>query len=282
MIIDFHTHTFPKSISSKAVESLSIKGHTRYFSDGSREDLAIKMKQAGIDYSVNLPVMTRAGQVSQVNDSLIRQKEELLKKGIISFGGLHPEFEDYKAEIRKLKNAGIKGVKFHPAFQGGHINDISYKRMIDAISEAGLITIVHSGLDVGKLDENCASVPELLDLIEDVKPEKLVLAHMGGWQAFDEVEKYLAGAPIWLDTSYSLGAVYARPGQEERMPYKYNLSQEAFLKLVRRHGADRVLFASDSPWADQKAYVDFVKGTLLEEEELEKVLGGNAALLLFS
>ena len=36
----------------------------------------------------------------------------------------------------------------------------------------------------------------------DVKPEKLVLAHMGGLNFWDDVEKYLVGENVYFDTAY--------------------------------------------------------------------------------
>lgn len=280
MIIDFHTHTFPKSISLKALESLSINGHVKYFTDGTVEKLEAGMKEYGVDYSVNLPVMTKESQVSSVNDNLIRQKDELFEKGIITFGGLHPLFENYRDEIKKLAAAGIKGIKLHPAFQGMQINDIAYKRVIAAISEAGMVTITHCGLDVGFMDHNYATVKELIDLIDDVKPEKLVLAHMGGWQAWDEVCSDLAGAKVWLDTAYSLGPVNPRPGDEEKMLLKYNLDEAGFTKIVRKHGAENIVFATDSPWAMQGEYISFVNNTELTDEEKNCIFSKNAMKLL--
>ena len=280
MIIDFHAHTFPPKISLKALESLSKNGHVKYTADGTVDSLIEMMSHSGVKYSVNLPVMTRADQVSQVNDSLLRTKDKLFSMGIVTFGGLHPAFEDYKQEIRRLKEAGIKGIKLHPAFQGVHINDIAYKRIIAEISAQGMIAITHSGLDVGFLNENYATVPELLDLIDDVHPEKLVLAHMGGWQAWDEVQRDLAGAPVWLDTAFSLGPVQIRPGDEDVMLYHSNMSRQNFVSLVRKHGADKVLFATDSPWERQEDYLAFIKGCDLSEKEKQLVLGENAAALL--
>lgn len=262
------------------IETLSRTGHIRYYTDASCEDLIGSMKRAGIDYAVNLPVMTRADQVVRVNDDLIRKREQMLQSGIITFGGLHPAFDDYWAELRRLKEHGIRGVKLHPAFQGTDISDISYKRLIGAISDAGLICLLHCGKDAGFQDHDYASVPQLLELIRDVQPEKLVLAHMGGWQNWDDVERDLAGAPVWMDTAYCFGAVSYREGEENLLPYRENLSRERFTKLVRQHGTDRVLFATDCPWSDQKAYVDFMESTDLHAEEKEKIFAANAMKLL--
>ena len=280
MIIDFHTHIFPRSISLKTMEYLSGNGHIKYFTDGTPEALAVMMRRNGVSYAVNMPVMTKPEQVTRVNDSLIEQREKLLKDGIITFGGLHPAFGDYRAEIKKLKNAGLKGVKLHPAFQGVHINDLAYKRIIGAVSEAGLITLIHSGWDIGFMDRNYASVPELLDVIEDVRPEKLVLAHMGNCHAWDEAEEYLAGAPVWLDTSFSLGRLHPRAGDEALIPFRENLTSEGFARLVRKHGADRVLFATDCPWSDQRDYIEFLNQTELSEKEKSRIFSENALSLL--
>lgn len=279
-IIDFHTHTFPRNISLKALESLSNTGHVRYFTEGSVEALAESMEKNNIDCSVNLPVMTRLDQVVQINDNMIKNNEQMLDNGIVTFGGLHPKYDDYKAEIKRLKNAGIKGIKLHPAFQGVHINNVLYKNILDAISNEGMISIIHCGIDISFLDENYASVPELIEVIDEVGPEKMVLAHLGGWQAWQEVERDLAGAPVFLDTAYAFGPVYPREGQENIMQFKMNLDNDSFTKLARKHGTDKVLFATDSPWADQGEYVKFLKNCDLNDKEKDNILGLNAKKLL--
>jgi len=51
---------------------------------------------------------------------------------------------------------------------------------------------------------NCdeASVERLANMIKEVPPHKLVLAHMGGWSMYDEVCDQLIGTPnVWLDTA---------------------------------------------------------------------------------
>jgi len=280
MIIDFHTHTFPASISARVIEGLSNTGHVCYFTDATSESLSGSMKEAGIDLSVNLPVMTRADQVSSIHNGLFRRLEELGENGILTFGGLHPEFENYREEIRRLKAYGIKGVKLHSPFQGVSIHDPKNKRIISALSEEGMITIIHAGWDVSFLDFDYASVRAILEVIEDVRPEKLVLGHMGGWQEWDDVEKYLAGAPVWFDTAYSFGPVIRKKGQEELMPYTQNLTQDGFVRLARKHGTEKILFGSDSPWAKQEDYLQFLLSCDFTEEEKKQIAGENAAALL--
>ena len=47
-----------------------------------------------------------------------------------------------------------------------------------------------------------------------------------------------------------------------------------------RHGADRVLFASDSPWDSQKDYVAILKSFRLGEEAEEMLFHRNAESIL--
>ena len=78
MIIDFHTHTFPKKISSQVVDKLSEVSCTVHFTDGSQDGLKASMKQAGIDYSLVLPVATSPGPVEKINSGIIESMETLL------------------------------------------------------------------------------------------------------------------------------------------------------------------------------------------------------------
>ena len=117
MIIDFHTHTFPESISEKVMDKLGRLSGIEPGTNGAVSGLAASMKEAGIDYSVNLPVMTSVKQAVSVNEKLIRNREELEKEGILTFGGLHPDMENYREELRKLAEAGVPGIKLHPDFQ---------------------------------------------------------------------------------------------------------------------------------------------------------------------
>ena len=87
---------------------------------------------------------------------------------------------------------------------------------------------------------------------------------MGGTFLWDEVEEYLVGEQIYLDT----GAVLDL------------MSQEQFLRIVKNHGADKILFASDAPWGNQGKYVRILQRMPLDEEEKEKIFSKNARKLL--
>ena len=280
MIIDFHTHTFPEKISAKTVQKLAGISHTMPFTNGSVPELISSMAEAKVDYSVNLPVMTSAEQVEKVNSSLTEQREQLLTQGIITFGGMHPDYENYKEELRLLKQTGIPGIKLHPAYQNVDFDDIRMMRIIDYASELGLIILTHAGIDIGLYHHNYCSVGHILKVVDQIHPTKLVLAHMGGWGCWEDVERDLAGAPVFLDTAFAIGPITPNPEQNDKPYLETNLSNEDFVRICRKHGIDKILFATDSPWQEQRDYIERVRQTGLTSSEQEAVLGENARKLL--
>lgn len=280
MIIDFHTHTFPSKISKKVVDNLALVSRTVHFTNGSMEDLIDSMQKAGIDYSVNLPVMTSPDQVEKINSSLIETKEQLQAHGILTFGGMHPEYANYKTELQRLKASGIAGIKLHPTYQHVDLTDPKLMRIIDAASEIGLAAIIHAGWDIGIYDHDYASVAHILKILEEVKPEKFILAHFGGWLNWKEVESDLAGANVWFDTAFTLGEVTPNPLCTEPPFSTDNLEIDDFLRIARKHGTDKVLFATDSPWMDQSAYVKMFSEMSLTDMEREQIMHANAEKLL--
>ena len=58
------------------------------------------------------------------------------------------------------------------------------------------------------------------------------------------------------------------------------MSKEQMTRMIKKHGADKVLFATDSPWTGQKESLELFKTMELAEQEKELVLWENACGLL--
>lgn len=278
MIIDFHTHTFPDAMAEKTINLLKSKSMTVPSSDGTNSDLSQKAKTAGISLSVVLPVITNPLSVSKINAFAAKVNEDTKTSGIFSFGGMHPDCEDPSTAIREIKNLGLKGFKIHPAYQKTQINDIKYKRILSLAEENRLITVTHSGLDIG-VDGDWCSPEKTAELIDEVRPEKLVLAHMGGWEQWEKVKTFLCGKKVFFDTSFCC-VTFSYDDAAQETVKKPVLSPETFTEIINLHGADKILFGTDSPWADQKTQVDFINGLALTEEQKSKIFYLNAKKLL--
>lgn len=280
MIIDFHTHTFPAKIADRVLFELQHKSRSKPFTDATNDGLRRSMDKAGIDLSILLPVMTNTGQVSKLNDAAARTNEHWRETGLLSFGGMHPDTSDYRAELARVHAMGIPGIKLHPAYQGADFDDIRYLRIIDRAAELGLIVLTHAGWDIGIPGHNYCSTAHVRHVMREVAPDKLVLAHMGGWWDWETVSTELAGLPLYFDTAFSTGDIFPAPGTQRTPEESHNMNREQFTRLVHRLGTQRILFATDCPWSDQTESLQFVRDCGFSESELSAILGGNAQTLL--
>lgn len=268
MIIDFHTHIFPEKVAQKALPKLSSVIHLEPATDGTVQGLLSSMREAGIDISVVLPTVTAPHQFDSILKFACYVNEyDYGEKGprLISLGGIHPGSEHYREELQLLKDYGFAGFKIHPDYQLTCFNDIRYKRILDRAAELELCCVTHTGYDPYSPDKIHCTPEMVLEVIREVCPYRLVLAHMGCNENYDASEAMLMGQPVYLDMSYSL--LHMDPGQLTRM--------------IRAHGTRRILFGSDSPWTSQKKDVaQFRALDEFTEEEQEQMLSGNAAKLL--
>lgn len=259
-MIDFHTHIFPEKIADKTLQFLSARCKTVPFTNGTANGLLESSDTAGIELSIALPVVTKPSQFQSINDFAMQFREEPL----LSFGGIHPDSGDYKAELRELKSRGFIGIKLHPDYQETFFDDIRYKRIVSYASELGFIISVHAGFDPGYPD--CVHCTPLMaaNVLQEVQPEKMVLAHMGGFLRWDEVEEYIVGKDVYLDTAVVFGQI----------------PDEQFIRICRNHGTDKILFATDSPWSGQKESVEYFRGMDMTSDEKERIFTENARKLL--
>ena len=280
-IFDFHTHTFPDHIAAAAVEKLQSASHTRPFTDGTVNGLRASMEAAGIAASLSLPVATHPRQVIHVNDAAIRLNQSGGETGVYSFGSMHPEFPEPEAELKRLADAGIRGIKLHPIYQGVDFDDPRSLRVLEAAGRLGLIVLIHAGWDVGYPGAAHAAPRKILNAVRAVGPFTLVLAHMGGWRCWEEAEQLLPDTGAYIDTSFSLGSMTPNDDGYYKTPESLALLGEAqFLRLVSAFGADRVLFGTDCPWGDQAREVRRFLTLPLKAEDQQRILWGNAARLL--
>ena len=278
MIIDFHTHTFPDAFAAKTVAALSRVSRTKPFTDGTAAALRASMERAGVDHSVLLPVATKAAQVAGINNAAAELNSK--GEGLISFGGIHPDFPDWSAELDRMVQLGLKGVKIHPVYQKAEQDDIRYLRILERAGELGLIVVTHTGIDIGYPDETQCSPEKLRSAIRQVGPVKIVAAHMGGWKQWDEALEQLADTDVFVDTSFSIGIMEPIPDSGYSSEELQLLTGEQFAAMVRAYGVHRVLFGTDSPWSGQQESLAWLRTAPLTATERTAILGENAQKLL--
>ncbi len=277
MIIDIHTHTFPDKIAADALAAMQSKCRIHAFTDATMNGLLRSTRNSGIDLSVVQPVATNPNKVSSINDlSITLSKQE----NLLYFGCIHPDMPDWEAEMNRIAAAGIKGIKIHPFFQDTNIVDIRYLRILEKAGQLGLIVLTHAGDDIGFPGQVRCSPSMILSALQQVGPVQMILAHMGGWRNWREVLSLLVDTSVYLDTAFSLGKItplHDGDYQPHQLPL---LDDQSFCEIVRAFGAHRILFGTDSPWADQAKTLDHFCSLPLSEGEKQAILGENARKLL--
>lgn len=266
MIIDFHTHAFPDKIAQRAIASLEenvrrtagIACQAAY--RGTTKELQSLMQKEGVTISVVLPIATTEKQAPSIN----RFAAEINGQGgLISFGSVHPLQADWEETLAGIKAAGLAGIKLHPEYQGVYIDAPESVQILQKCAELDLIVVMHAGKDIGMPPVH--GLPkQIRNALEQAPGVKLVAAHMGGWQVWDEVEEYLVGQDLYLDTSFSITQM--PPAQAKR--------------IIEKHGADRILFGTDSPWETAHDTLAALDKVGLSREDLEKIRYKNAVKLL--
>lgn len=277
-IIDFHTHTFPDAIAEKTIQVLSGKSRTTPFLSSKAADLAEDGKKNGIDLSVVLPVVTNPLKTRKINDASALINETTAQTGLFSFGGMHPDTPDPKEEIKHIAELGLKGFKVHPAYQQVKLNDIRFKRMAGYAEEYGLVMLTHGGLDIG-IEGDWSSPAMCKELLKEVKPTKFVMAHLGGWNQWDDVEELLCGENVYLDTAFAYGQ-YAYQADVAEKDKVSALEGERLCRIIRLHGADKIVFGTDSPWANRPEQVELYKDLPLTDREKDQIFHLTAEKLL--
>ncbi len=262
MIIDFHTHIFPEELATKAKETLLKNINYRYepVTDLTKKGLITRMDQWGIDISVVQTIITKKTQLEKTN----RWAQSISDDRIIAFGGIFPHTEDYKKDIDFVCSLGFKGIKFHVEYQNFNVDDPKVLKIYDYALSKDLIILHHAGEDHGMPPPYKSNPEKFAYIANQMKGGIMIAAHLGGHNMWDDVEKYLVGRNIYLDTS---------------MGFEY-FSIDQFLRILKAHGSDKILFASDSPWSNAKNEIDTINNLPIKRENKNMILGENAKRIL--
>ena len=265
MYIDFHTHAFTDSIAEKAVAKLEQTVIDAGFKEravtrGAVSQLLEKMDEWGVDRSVILPIATKPSQQTSINN----WAAEVMCERLYCFGTVHPDAEDALTELERIKSLGLKGIKLHPDYQNFFANEERLFPIYSKCAELKLPVIFHAGFDV--LSPDCIHcTPQMsAEVIEKFPDLTVILAHLGGNELWDDVEKYLVGKKVYLDTAFVDG----------------HISDDQLLRIIRSHGAEKILLASDCPWHPASAEIGMIKRLPISNEEKELIFCKNALRLL--
>lgn len=268
MLIDFHAHVFPDSVAGKAIASLKKGLYEKQgkdypaltYADGTVNGLLNSMEENNVNLSIAMPVVTSAKQTDSIN----RFAQSITGNKIISFAGIFPLSDDWEIKMEEIKKNGFMGIKLHSEFQQLYLDSVRAVDILRKARDLGLIVMLHAGEDPGVICPDYSSPRRIAEALAEVSGVKLIAAHMGGWGAWDEVEKYLVGKDVYFDISMVSGFLPA----------------EQCKRIIKNHGSGKILFGTDSPWQKPSDVVEYLESMNLSADEFADITYKNALKLL--
>ncbi len=218
------------------------------------------MNANGVDMVVAFPKANPHTDYRVENERIIASMKEHPTR-IVAFARINPYFgAKAVADIREYAAMGVRGIKLHPIrdFSGNRLNDPELMfPLIEAIQEANLLVLVHSGEWW-----NCS--PALIaDLARNFPRTNFVMAHSAGFGGHQEAIAVARHQDnLYVDTAS-------------------NGYPDITSNVVRELGPERVLYGSDHPTLPFGFELGkIVKYAHLNSEQLDLILGRNLARLL--
>lgn len=258
-IIDIHTHAWPQKISQKARQNLEALFKVNMVSDPTVDTLLKYMDKNSIDTSVVCSVATRPEQVAPINDWAASIRSERIRV----FCSFHPDDKNWRNELKRIKDKG-DGIKLQPEFQGFYVDEERMFPIYEEIESLNIPVLFHCGHELsGTMLVH--SSPERIKRLKLKFPTlKIIAAHFGGFKLWEDVERFLLGSDIYMDTSYF---------------FRY-LDPETVKRFLKSHPKDRLLFGTDFPLIDQSEDIGYLERLDIPLELKERIFYKNAQELL--
>ena len=261
-VIDFHAHAFPDAVAANAVPALEKLGDIKAVLDGTLGALRQSMDKADVERTVVASIATRPDHF----DNIFAWSKSIADDRIVPFPSVHPEHPDVIEQIHRIADAGFRGVKMHPQYQNFVMTADIMTPIYRVLEETQLLLLLHTGFDPAYPRDRVADPQKTLQVHQEFPKLRLITSHFFAWDDWEEADKYLLGKPIYTDLSWSIGF----------MP------PEIARKRILAHPKEYLLFGTDSPWADQKESIDFIRSLDLGVDYEEHLFYENAQHLLQS
>lgn len=262
-IIDFHTHAFPDHLAARTMQKLAEISGTSPCTDGTAQALNRYLQKNQFEAGVLMQIANRPGQYKTVNDWAASVHQQF--PSILAFGSIHPDDgNEGIQELARFSELGLKGVKFHPDYQNFFVDETRMFPIYEACGKLQLPILFHAGWDPLSPDLVHATPERLASIVRQFPDTTFIAAHLAGMKDIADTITHLVGLPCYLDLS--MACTYLPPHQ--------------ILNVIRAHGAERILFATDCPWGDPQHNVSTLESLPLEPSEFEQIFWKNAAHLL--
>ena len=276
MIIDFHTHLFPKAIRDSRANYFQDPGF-RLLYDHSKAPMAgvdallDSMNAHGVNRSVVFGFPWQDSKILSMHNDYIIETVRKYPDRLTGFCCLNPLHPDAVNEARRCLNAGLSGIGELAFYDSGLDAPVltSLAPLMELCRLRNLPVLIHTNEPVGRHYPGKApmTLAQIYSLIKRFADNTIILAHWGGGLLFyhllkNEVKSALKN--VYFDTAAS--------------PYLYESAIFSAAAFVA--GSEKILFGSDFPLIGPEKYLSQIQQSGLSSMDQARILGLNAARLL--
>ncbi len=277
MIIDFHTHIFPKALRNNREKYFQSETAFKllYSSPGSHlvgaKELIASMDKQNIDISVVFGFPWRHDKTFKMHNDFIMESIARYPQRLIGFCCIDPFNKNAVKESLRCLEGGLSGIGELAFYQSG-IDKKTLSRLepfMEICLDKDLPILIHTNEPVGHhyAGKTPITMYQIYSLLKRFPKNKIVLAHWGGGIFFFNLLK--------KDVKESLENVYFDTAAS---PFLYD--PDVYQIALQIVGPNKILFGSDFPLIKPSKYFKEFKEARLPKKIIEHFIGENAAKLL--
>ena len=277
MIIDFHTHIFPKTIrndrqklfpSEPAFELLYRSATSKLI---SASELLNAMDESEVDKAVIFGFPWKNIETFKMHNDYIMEIVQKFPDRFIGLCCFEPSGEHAITETERCLAGGLSGVG-ELAFYDSGLNEHALNLLapiMDVCAARNLPVLIHTNEPIGHQypGKTSNTLAQIYRLVKRFNENKIVLAHWGGGLFFFSLMK--------KEVKDSLKNVYF---DTAATPFLYE--PEVYQIAAKLVGDHKILFGSDYPLLPPARYFDELNKTDLTKEQIKKICGENSKQLL--
>ena len=277
MIIDFHTHIFPKTIRQNREKYFTNEPSFEllYCSPKSKmvgaKTIVEVMEEQGIDKSVVFGFPWKNPELLREHNDYILNAVARYPDRLVGLCCVDPFYQDAVKEVSRCIEGGLSGVG-ELAFYQSELDEVTLNQLspiMDICRRRDLPVLIHTNEPVGHIypGKTPNTLRQIYDLIKRFQGNRIILAHWGGGIFFfyllkREVKDLFQNVAV--DTAAS--------------PFLYD-------PVIYKHAADilgseKILFGSDFPLLNPSRYFEEMAQAGLSKNDIESICGLNAEKLL--
>lgn len=281
MIIDFHTHIFPKEIrknrekyfqSEPAFELLYGRTGSKLAGVG---ELIDSMDSRDVDRSVIFGFPWKNSDTFKKHNDYIIKSTERYPGRLTGFCCIDIFSREAIPEVMRCLESGLSGVGELALYESSHesgIDEESINRLepvMEICLDKNLPVLIHTNEPIGHQypGKTPNTFRQIYRLITKFPENKIVLAHWGGGIFFFSLLK--------KEVKESFNNVYFDTAAS---PFLYDA--KIYKVAINILGQDRIIFGSDFPLLGPEKYFKELEQAGLSKEEIDAICRRNAARLL--